>query len=81
MKAIVVQENKTVKVEERPTPSLKQNQILLKTRTVGINPTGTLEFIFTMNIPMSEYSHIYFAHHRLEGQSHRYLEGGGRQAF
>ena len=43
MKAIVVQENKTVKVEERPTPSLKQNQILLKTRTVGINPTGTLE--------------------------------------
>ena len=43
MKAVVVQENKTVKVEERPTPSLKQNQILLKTRTVGINPTGTLE--------------------------------------
>ena len=41
MKAIVVQEGKTVKVEEKPTPSLKANQILLKTRTGGINPTGT----------------------------------------
>ena len=41
MKAAVIQSDKSVKVEEKPTPSLKANQILLKTRTVGINPTGT----------------------------------------
>jgi len=39
MKAVVVQEGKTTKVEEVPTPGIKPNDILLKTKTVGLNHT------------------------------------------
>ncbi|KLO04399.1 GroES-like protein [Schizopora paradoxa] len=39
MKAAVVQEDKTVKVAEKAVPKLQPNEILLKTVSVGLNPT------------------------------------------
>ena len=35
-----MQEDKTVKIEERPIPELKPNEILLKTKSIGLNPGG-----------------------------------------
>ena len=66
MKAVVVQKDKTVKIEERPIPALTANEILLKTKTVGVNPAGTFILV--------EFAHSNvhdFVKRRLEGQSHR----------
>lgn len=45
MKAAVVQEDKTLKIVDKTTPALKANEILLKTKTIGLNPTGVSQFI------------------------------------
>lgn len=39
MKALVVQEGKTVKVQEIPVPALDQNEVLIKVHSIAQNPT------------------------------------------
>ncbi|QRV87248.1 Zinc-binding dehydrogenase [Ceratobasidium sp. AG-Ba] len=39
MKALVVQEGKTVKVEEIPMPSIAENEVLVKVHSIAQNPT------------------------------------------
>ena len=45
MRATIVQEDKTVKIEERPIPELKPNEILLKTKSIGLNPGGMFAWV------------------------------------
>jgi len=40
MKAVVVQQDKKVKVEDVPVPTPKDEEILLRVLAVGQNPTG-----------------------------------------
>ncbi|KZS97296.1 GroES-like protein [Sistotremastrum niveocremeum HHB9708] len=39
MRAVVVQEDKTVKVEDKPVPKIGPNEILIKVIAAGLNPT------------------------------------------
>ena len=61
MKVVVVQKDKTVKIEERPIPALTANEILLKTKTVGINPAGNFILVGFTRLGSHE-----FVQHRLE---------------
>ncbi len=39
MKAQVVQANKTIKIEERPVPTIGDDEVLVKVTAVAQNPT------------------------------------------
>lgn len=38
-RAVIVQADKTVKTEERPVPTVGENEILVKVSAIAINPT------------------------------------------
>jgi len=38
-RAVIVQADKTVKTEERPVPTVGENEILVKVFAIAINPT------------------------------------------
>ena len=38
-RAVIVQADKTVKTEERPVPSVGENEILVKVSAIAVNPT------------------------------------------
>ncbi|KAF8603438.1 GroES-like protein [Ceratobasidium sp. AG-I] len=47
MRALVVQESKTVKVEEVPVPALEENEVLVKVHSIAQNPTDWKYVDFT----------------------------------
>ena len=40
VRALIIQDDRTVKVEERPVPKVDSDHFLLRVTTLGLNPTG-----------------------------------------
>ena len=40
VRALIIQDDRTVKVEERPVPKTAPDELLLRITTLGLNPTG-----------------------------------------